>query len=248
MKLILFIFAFLKSLTWNLPNVEEHKSIHWSFNSPTGTFDQASLQRGFQVYKEVCAACHALNHVRYRNLKALGFTPDQIKALAAEHTIADGPNDQGQMTERPRRPNDFLYDPYPNEQAARAANGGSYPVDLSLITKARNNGPNYVYNLLTNYQNAPKHIALIPGKYYNPHFPGEQIAMPPPLTPGLVAYSDGTPATVEQMAKDVVTFLVWASEPELEARHALGIKATIFLLAWVTLLYFAYRAIWAKLK
>jgi ubiquinol-cytochrome c reductase cytochrome c1 subunit len=253
MSRILFLLLILGSLAWaEIASAEEDAvpppSKSWTFNSPQGNFDRASLQRGFQVYKEVCAACHSLNHVRYRNLKALGFSEDQVKAIAAENTIMDGPNDEGQMVERPRRPNDFFYDPYPNEQAARAANGGGYPVDLSLITKARADGPNYLYALLTNYQNAPKNVTLFAGKYYNPHFPGQQIAMPPPLTPGLVSYSDGTQATVEQMAQDVVNFLAWAAEPELETRHAMGIKVSLFLLVWAALLYFAYRTIWGKLK
>lgn len=248
MKLILFLFAFFQALFGLSPNDAKTSAIRWPFNRPTGTFERDALQRGFQVYKEVCAACHSLNHVRYRNLKALGFSEAQVKVIAAESTIEDGPNDQGEMATRPRRPNDPFKDPYPNEQAARAANGGSYPVDLSLITKARANGPNYLYNLLTGYTVAPKDLQIFAGKYYNPHFPGKQISMPPPLTPGLVSYGDGTKATVEQMAQDVVSFLVWAGEPELETRHAMGIKVLIFLMVWVMLLYFAYRSIWGKLK
>jgi ubiquinol-cytochrome c reductase cytochrome c1 subunit len=248
MKLLLFLFVFIKSILGIDSNAIKAPSLHWSFNSPTGTFDRASLQRGFQVYKEVCAVCHSLNHVRYRNLKALGFSEDQVKAIAGGYTIMDGPNDQGQMVERPRLPNDTFNDPYPNEQAARAANGGAYPIDLSLVTKARANGPNYVHALLTGYAEAPKNVKLFSGKYYNPYFPDEQISMPPPLTPGLVSYGDGTQATVEQMSQDVVTFLVWVAEPELEARHAMGIKVIIFLLVWVALLYFAYRSIWCKFK
>ena len=248
MKVLLFISAFFKSLFGEGPETMPIPSLNWSFSSPTGTYDRESLQRGFQVYKEVCAACHSLNHVRYRNLKALGFSEAQVKAIAAGYTIADSPNDQGQMVERPRRPNDFFNDPYPNEQAARSANGGAYPVDLSLITKARAQGANYVYALLTGYATPPQTINLFAGKHYNPYFPGQQIAMPPPLTPGLVSYGDGTEATVEQMAKDVVHFLAWAAEPELETRHTIGIKVLIFLLVWIALLYFVYRNIWGKIK
>jgi ubiquinol-cytochrome c reductase cytochrome c1 subunit len=248
MNRMLFLFLILSPLAWAEENISPPPEKSWSFNSPTGTYDRASLQRGFQVYKEVCAACHSLNHVRYRNLKALGFSEDQVKAIAAGHTITDSPNDQGQMVERPRRPNDFFNDPYPNEQAARAANGGAYPVDLSLITKARAHGPNYIYALLTGYQKPPQTVTLFADKYYNPYFPGQQISMSPPLTPGLVSYGDGTQATVEQMAKDVVSFLAWAAEPELETRHTMGIKVLIFLLVWVALLYFVYRNIWSRIK
>jgi ubiquinol-cytochrome c reductase cytochrome c1 subunit len=248
MKILLFISAFFKSLFGEGPEAIPIPSINWSFNSPVGNYDRASLQRGFQVYKEVCAACHSLNHVRYRNLKTLGFSEAQIKAIAAGYTITDSPNDQGQMVERPRRPNDFFNAPYPNEQAARAANGGAYPVDLSLITKARTHGPNYVYALLTGYADTPQTVTLFAGKYYNAYFPGQQIAMPPPLTPGIVSYGDGTKATVAQMSKDVVTFLTWAAEPELETRHTMGIKVLIFLLVWIVLLYFVYRNIWGRIR
>ena len=228
--------------------VPKTPAVQWSFNSAMGTFDRASLQRGFQVYKEVCAACHSLNYVRYRHLKALGFSEAQVKAIAAQYTIMDTPNDQGVIQERSRRPNDPFNNPYPNEQAARAANGGAYPLDLSLITKARANGPTYIYNLLTGYKNAPANVKVLRGLYYNPHFPGEQIAMPPPLTPELVSYGDGTKATVEQMARDVVTFLAWAGEPELEVRHAMGVKVFLFFLVWIILLCFVYRSIWGRLK
>eukprot|EP00899_Mesostigma_viride_P017011 jgi/Mesvir1/25310/Mv20376-RA.1 len=166
------------------------------------------------------------NHnLYYRNLKDIGFSEAEIKQLAQKYTVKDGPNAEGEMFDRPALPSDRFVSPYPNEEAARAANNGAYPVDLSLIIKARQDGPNYVFSLLSGYQDAPADVKLMPGLYYNPYFEGGQIAMPPPLTEGQVTFSDGTPATVEQMAKDVVVFLQWAAEPEMEHRKSMGLKA-----------------------
>jgi ubiquinol-cytochrome c reductase cytochrome c1 subunit len=220
----------------------------WSFSAPFGTFDRASAQRGFLVYKSVCATCHSLALIKYRNLQEIGFSEKEVKAIAAQHEIVDGPNDEGEMFQRPALPSDPFVKPYANEQAARAANQGAYPPDLSLITKARIHGADYIVALLTGYKEPPKEIILYPGKSYNPYFPGGQISMPPPLSEGLVTYDDGTPATVEQMARDVATFLAWAAEPELEARKRLGIKMLISLAVLTFLLYLVKKAIWARVK
>nr|MBP9778256.1 cytochrome c1 [Rickettsiaceae bacterium] len=190
----------------------------WPFEGIFGTFDRQAAQRGAQVYFEVCSACHSNHNLYYRNLKDIGFSEAEIKQLAQKYTVKDGPNAEGEMFDRPALPSDRFVSPYPNEEAARAANNGAYPVDLSLIIKARHDGPNYVFSLLSGYQEAPADIKLMPGLYYNPYFEGGQIAMPPPLTQGQVTFSDDTPATVEQMAKDVVVFLQWAAEPEMEHR------------------------------
>jgi ubiquinol-cytochrome c reductase cytochrome c1 subunit len=245
-------FAFLISITINTAfaefEVRPPKEQHWSFQTPLGTFDRASLQRGFQVYKEVCAACHGLSHIRFRELSALGFNDKEIKVIASGYSIQDGPNEEGEMFERPGTPGDAFPEPYPNEQAARAANGGAWPADLSLIVKAREGGANYVHSLLTGYETCPKDITLFEGKAYNPYFEGGQISMPPPLTEGQVTFSDGTPATVNQMSKDVVTFLAWASEPELESRRQIGLKVILYLIVFSILMYFVYRSIWRNVK
>lgn len=219
----------------------------WSFQGIFGTYDRAALQRGFQVFKEVCNSCHALSMVRYRSLQDIGFSEEEVKALAAEATVVDGPNDDGDMFDRPGQPSDPFHSPFPNEKAARAANGGAYPPDLSLITKARKGGPDYSYGILTGYEEAPADFAMQEGLNYNHYFPGYQIAMPQPLSEDAVEYADGTPATVEQMSHDVVTFLNWAAEPELEARKRMGIKVMLFLVVFTGLLYATKRKIWAKL-
>ena len=244
--LLLLLLSFQAMASDDEPKAPEAQ--HWSFASPLGTFERAELQRGFQVYKEVCAACHGVNQLRFRELQGLGFSEKQVKALAAEYQIQDGPNEEGEMYERPGRPGDQLPDPYPNEQAARAVNDGAYPVDLSLVTKAREHGPDYLYALLTGYETCPKTVTLFEGKNYNPYFQGGQISMPPPLTEGLVTYGDGTPATVHQMARDVTAFLAWVAEPELEQRHEMGIKVLLFLLILTVLLYGVYRAIWRRVQ
>ncbi len=219
----------------------------WSFGGIFGTFDRANSQRGFQVYKEVCTACHSLNQIRFRDLRALGFNEDEVKALAAEIEVTDGPNDEGQMFQRPGRPADRMKSPFPNEKAARAANNGAYPPDLSLIVKARKGGADYLYALLIGYGEAPAGVTIPEGMLYNKYFPGHQIAMPDPLNPDQVTYSDGTKATVDQMAKDVTTFLAWTAEPEMEQRKALGVKVILFLIVLTFLLYAVKRKVWAAL-
>ena len=230
----------------------------WSFDGLFGTYDRAALQRGFQIYKEVCSACHAMNQIRFRDLGGgpggahapligLGFTEDEVKAIAAETKVMDGPNDQGEMFERAARPADRFKKPFPNEQAARAANNGAYPLDLSLIIDARKNGSDYVYGLMTGYKDAPAGMQMSDGMHYNEWFAGHQIAMVKPLDDDRVTYSDGTKATVPQMAKDVVTFLAWASEPNMEHRKALGVKVILFLVLLSGLLYAVKRKVWADL-
>lgn len=220
----------------------------WPFEGIFGTFDRQAAQRGAQVYFEVCSACHSNHNLYYRNLKDIGFSEAEIKQLAQKYTVKDGPNAEGEMFDRPALPSDRFVSPYPNEEAARAANNGAYPVDLSLIIKARHDGPNYVFSLLSGYQEAPADIKLMPGLYYNPYFEGRQIAMPPPLTQGQVTFSDDTPATVEQMAKDVVVFLQWAAEPEMEHRKSMGLKVMIFLLVFTVFFYMAKKKIWKNLS
>lgn len=217
----------------------------WSFAGMFGTFDRAASQRGFQVYKEVCAACHALHQIRFRDLRALGFSDDEVKALAAEIEVADGPNDEGEMFQRPGQPSDRMKAPFANEKAARAANNGAFPPDLSLMTKARKGGTDYMYALLTGYAPPPPDLKLAEGMQYNKYFPGHQIAMPPPLSPDQVAYADGTKASVEQMSHDVTTFLAWTAEPEMEHRKSLGVKVILFLLILSGLLYAVKRKVWA---
>ncbi|HEX2112870.1 MAG TPA: cytochrome c1 [Alphaproteobacteria bacterium] len=232
------------------PSIPQQK---WSFEGILGTYDRAALQRGFQVYKEVCASCHSMDLVRYRDLGppgiggngGLGFSADEVKALAAEVEVTDGPNDAGEMFQRPGRPADKFKAPFANANAARAANNGALPPDLSLIAKARVGGPDYVYALLTGYSDPPAGVTMMEGMAYNKFFPGHQIAMPPPLNADQVNYADGTKATVEQMAHDITSFLAWAAEPELEARKRLGVKVILFLIILSGLLYITKRKIWA---
>jgi ubiquinol-cytochrome c reductase cytochrome c1 subunit len=227
----------------------ELKDVSFSFEGPFGRFDRAALQRGFQVYNEVCSACHSMNFMHYRNLAEEGgpeFSEAAVKAIAASKQVHDGPNAQGDMFDRPGRPSDAFVSPYPNEDAARAANAGAAPPDLSLIVKAREGGARYVYSILTGFQDPPPGVKVREGLHYNPYFPGEQIAMPPPLSDGLVQYTDGTKATVDQMAHDVATFLTWASEPKMEARKRTGFDVLIYLIIFAGLTYFAYRKVWAE--
>ncbi|MCF2525522.1 cytochrome c1 [Bradyrhizobium sp. G127] len=242
-------------------------SLKWSFAGPLGKFDQGQLQRGLKVYKEVCSSCHGLSYVAFRNLSdpgGPGYSPAQAAAFASDYKVKDGPNDAGDMFERPGRPADYFPSPFPNEQAARAANGGAYPPDLSLIAKARGyergfpqfvfdafiqfqeKGPNYIDALMQGYEEkAPAGFALPEGSYYNKYFPGHSIKMPKPLNDGQVTFDDGSPATVQQYAKDVSAFLMWAAEPHLEARKRTGLQVFIFLIVLSGLLYFTKKKVWA---
>jgi len=218
----------------------------WSFEGVFGTYDRAALQRGFQVYKEVCAACHPVKHLYFRDLTEIGYSEDEIKGIAAQVQVTDGPNDGGEMYQRPGRPSDPIPGPFPNDEAAKAAFNGALPPDLSLIVKAREGGPDYVAAILNGFKDAPANFKLQQGLNYNEYFPGHQIAMPPPLSPDQVKYADGTPATVPQMALDVVTFLNWAAEPTLEQRHRIGFKVILFLVVATGVFYAAKRKIWSR--
>ncbi len=222
-------------------------ALKWSFNGPFGVYDRAELQRGFQVVAEVCGQCHGVSLLRYRNLTDIGFSAAEVKAIAAANKVQDGPNDKGEMFERTALPSDPFKAPFANEKAARAAFNGAYPPDLSLITKARGDGPNYLHALLTGYADAPASMKLGEGLQYNKFFPGNQIAMPPPLSPGQVTYTDGTEATIDRMSRDVTAFLMWVAEPKLEDRHRLGLKVILFLLVLTGLLLVAKRKVWAAL-
>ena len=217
----------------------------WSFNGPFGTFDRASAQRGLQVYLNVCSNCHSLKEMYYRNLTGIGLSDEQVKAIAAGVTLSGvAMDDAGQPIDRAALPSDHFKSPFPNDRAARAANGGALPPDQSLIIKAREEGPDYVYALLNGYKTPPQGVTAPAGQYYNEYFPGHFLAMPPPLADGQVEYADGTKATVEQMSRDIVTFLTWASNPEMEARKRMGVKAVIFLALLSGLTYAVKRKVW----
>lgn len=274
----------------------EYKHNHWHFSGPFGSYDKEAVQRGFQVYKTVCASCHSVEQLSFRNLGDKGgpFYLDEcpagvpagtdctkpsdnpiVKAIAAEYEITDGPDDSGDMFKRPGLPSDKFPRPFANEQQARAANGGAYPPNLALIIKARHHGPDYVYSLLTGYADAPASVQLGAGQHYNPYFagdmsqllkpeyrdaeghplegvevpPGGVLAMKAPLADGIVDYADEhVPETVDQYAKDVVGFLTWASEPKMEQRKSLGVVTMGYLLILTLILFFSYRAIWAKVE
>lgn len=219
---------------------------HWHFSGPFGTYDKASMQRGFQVYREVCSACHAMKHLKFRNLSDLGYNENQIKNLASEYTVTDGPDDEGEMFERPALPKDSFPSPYPNDKAAAAANG-SVPPDLSLMTKARAHGSDYVYALLTGYKDAPEDKKLGQGQYWNKYMPGHVISMAPPLSEDMVAYEDGSPQTVEQYSVDVVNFMTWAADPYMEQRKKTGLKVIFFLIVFAGVMYAVKRKVWADI-
>lgn len=226
---------------------EAFPAVHWSWDGIFGTFDRGALQRGFQVYTEVCSACHSLNQVYYRNLGDIGFNEDHIKQTAAAVSVPGVPNEEGEIVERPGLPSDKFKAPFANEQAARAANNGALPPDLSLIAKARVGGADYLHCLLTGYGEPPAEIKLADGMSYNKCFPGHQIAMPQPLNDGAVTYADGTEATVDQMARDVVTFLAWTAEPETEHRKETGVAVILFLVVFAAMLFATKKKIWAEL-
>ena len=247
-KTLIYIFLiFSSSLSYGAGEKLDYPKLDWSFLGLTGTFDRASQQRGLQVYKEVCSGCHGLRLLAYRNLKAIGYNDDEIKAFASENSV-NSFNDDGEVVEREARASDKFVSPYPNEQAARAANGGAYPPDLSLIIKARSDGANYLHALLTGYVDAPAEQKVPDGMYFNKYYPGKLIGMPQPLYEDGVEYADGTKATPDQMAKDVTAFLAWASEPEMEDRKRLGISVILFLLVLTILSYLAMKQIWAPIK
>ena len=220
---------------------------NWSFEGFTGTFDRAALQRGYKVYREVCSGCHSMKLLYFRDLIDIGFSPEQVKAIAAEYTVLDGPDDEGNMFERPAKPSDRFVGPFANDQEARFNNNGAYPPDLSVIVKARKNGVNYLYNLLLGYTDPPENFEASEGMYYNQWVDGNQIAMAPPLGEGYVDYDDGTNNTLPQLAEDVVAFLKWSAEPELEERKSLGIKVILFFIVFGFIVFLAKRRLWSNI-
>ena len=233
------------SITANSAESIAFPSQEWSFNGPFGTFDRGELQRGFQVYKEVCATCHSLNFISFRNLTDLGFNENEVKAIAAEFQVEDGPNNEGEMFERAAIPSDVWPTPYKNDNAARASNNGALPPDLSLIVDARSGGADYLFALLSGYHKVPAGKEIGEGMYYNAYYPGNQIAMPSPLVEDGVEYGDGTRATLVQQARDVSAFLAWATEPNMEQRKRMGVMVIIFLLVMTGLFYYSKKKIWS---
>jgi len=222
---------------------------NWSFDGVFGTFNRASLQRGYQVYQEVCAGCHSLQHLSYRNLLEKGgpeFLTEEVKAIASQFEVTDGPNEDGEMFTRPGRLSDKFISPFPNVKAAAAANGGAYPPDMSVLAKARKGGADYIYSLLLGYEDAPAGYELDDGVYYNKYMSGNKIKMAEPITDGIVEYSDGTKTTKEQIAKDVTAFLVWAADPHLEARHKMGFRVFFYLIVLLTLVYLSKQKVWSR--
>ena len=223
----------------------------WTFKGLFGKYDRASLQRGYQVYTEVCAACHSMQYLSYRNLAEPGgpeFSDEEAKAIAANFEVLDGPNSEGEMFTRPAKLSDKFVMPYDNVEAAKAANGGAYPPDMSVLVKARKGGANYIYSLLLGYEDPPSDINLDDGVYYNKFMYGNKIKMPVPLSDGLVEYNDGTVATEEQMAKDVTSFLMWSAEPHLETRHKTGFRVIIYLIILTILVYMTMKKIWSRIE
>jgi ubiquinol-cytochrome c reductase cytochrome c1 subunit len=246
--------------------IHKPKEMNWTFAGPFGTYDKAQLQRGLKVYKEVCSACHSMKLVAFRTLSDLGYSEAQVKAFAAGYTVPDGPNDAGEMFERPGIPSDYFPSPYPNDKAAAASNGGAVPPDMSLLAKARGiergfpqfvidiftqyatGGPDYIHGLITGYDQQPPAGMTVPeGTHYNPYFnAGVSLKMPKPISDGQVTYDDGAPQTVEQYSEDVSAFLMWAAEPYLEDRKKTGFRVMIFLLLFAVLMYLTKRKVWSN--
>lgn len=241
------------------------KNIDWSFAGPFGKYDKGQLQRGLKIYKEVCAACHSMNLVSFRTLEDLGYSDAQVKTFASEYEVQDGPNDSGDMFNRKAVPSDHFPSPFPNTQAAAAANGGAAPPDFSLIAKARGvtrgfplfvadiftqyqeGGPDYIYSLLTGYQEPPQGVEVPTGTHFNPYFGSAvALAMAPPLSDGQVTYDDGSPQTLDQYAKDISAFLMWAAEPHLEDRKRMGFMVMIFLAIFTILVYLTKKSVYAN--
>ena len=252
-KLLFFLtlllnFSYPKAIAESSP---DFLKVDWTFKSFFGKFDRASLQRGYQVYNEVCASCHSVKYLSYRNLAEKGgpeFSEDEAKAIASNFEVTDGPDSTGEMFTRPARLSDKFVMPYANEEEAKAANGGAYPPDMSVLVKARKGGADYVYSLLLGYEDPPAEIKLDDGVYYNKYMYGNKIKMSAPLMDEIVEYSDGTKATTEQMAKDVVSFLMWAAEPHLEQRHKFGFRVIIYLVIISVLVYFSMKKIWSRIE
>jgi len=249
-KILLIIFIIgTSNLAYSEENIPNFIKNNWSFEGVFGTFDRASLQRGYQVYQEVCSGCHSVEHLSYRNLSENGgpeFSIEEAKAIAAQFEVTDGPNEDGEMFTRPGRLSDKFISPFPNAKAASAANDGAYPPDMSVLAKARKGGAAYIYSLLMGYEEAPTGYELDDGVYYNKYMPGNKIKMAEPISDGVVEYADGTETTKAQIAKDVTTFLVWAADPHLETRHKMGFKVFFYLIILLTLVYLSKQKVWSR--
>jgi len=250
---ILYLIILILTVNYQVNAAEKVKLLKtdWSFKGLFGKFDRGSLQRGYQVYSEVCSSCHSMKYVSYRNLSEPGgpeFTEEQVKAIAASFEVVDGPNSDGEMFVRPAKLSDKFVMPFENVKAAQAANGGAYPPDMSVLAKARSGGVDYIYSVLLGYEDPPSGVTLDEGVYYNKYMYGNNIKMAKPLSNDLIEYSDGTVTTEEQMAKDVTTFLMWAAEPHLEARHKMGFKAILYLIILTILVYFSMKKIWSRIE
>ena len=250
-KFLIILFLVLNSKSFAAENTAKFLETDWTFKGLFGKFDRASLQRGYQVYTEVCASCHSMKYLSYRNLSEKGgpeFSEAEAKAIAASFEVTDGPDSTGEMFTRPAKLSDKFVMPYANDEEAKSANGGAYPPDMSVLVKARKGGADYVYSLLLGYEDPPSGIKLDDGVYYNKYMYGNKIKMSNQLSDGLVEYSDGTNASVEQMAKDVTTFLMWTAEPHLETRHKMGFKAIVYLIILTVLVYFSMKRIWSRIE
>ena len=250
-RIILIIF--ISTVSFSVHSEETNKNYvktNWSFKGIFGTFDRASLQRGYQVYQEVCSGCHSVQYLSYRNLSEKGgpeFSIEEAKAIAAQFEVTDGPNSDGEIFMRPGRLSDKFVKPYPNVEASKAANDGAYPPDMSVLAKARKGGADYIYSLLLGYEEPPEGFEIEEGVYYNKYMSGNKIKMTAPLSDGLVEYSDGTQSTTAQMAKDITTFLVWTAEPHLESQHRMGFKVIIYLIILLTLVYMSKQKVWSRI-
>ena len=253
MKILLkfLVLVFIFTFQANSAEKVEYLKTDWSFKGLFGKFDRGSLQRGYQVYTEVCSSCHSMKYLSYRNLSEKGgpeFSEAEAKAIASSFEVTDGPNEDGEMFTRPAKLSDKFVKPYENVKAAQAANGGAYPPDMSVLVKARGGGVDYIYSLLLGYEDAPSGMKLDEGVHYNKYMYGNKIKMSKPLSDGLVEYSDGTIASEAQMAKDVTTFLMWSAEPHLESRHQMGFKVIVYLIILTILVYFSMKRIWSRVE
>ena len=253
LKILFFLVIIILNYNYKVFAAENNSLLKqdWSFKSFFGKFDRASLQRGYQVYTEVCASCHSMKYLSYRNLAEKGgpeFSEEEAKNFASQFEVIDGPNSDGEMFTRAAKLSDKFVKPYNNDQEAKNANGGAYPPDMSVLVKARKGGADYIYSVLLGYEDPPADIKLDEGVYYNKYMYGNKIKMASPLSDGIVEYSDGTKATQKQMAKDVVTFLMWSAEPHLESRHRVGFKVIIYLLVLTILVYFSMKRIWSRIE
>ena len=247
----LIIFLSIGSFHLKAAEKAEYLKTDWNFKGIFGKFDRGALQRGYQVYTEVCASCHSMKYVSYRNLSEEGgpeFSEAQAKAIAASFEVTDGPNADGEMFTRLGKLSDKFVMPYENVKAAQAANGGAYPPDMSVLIKARGDGADYIYSLLQGYEDPPSGVSLDDGVYYNKYMYGNKIRMASPLSEGIVEYADGTEATIEQMSKDITSFLMWTAEPHLESRHQMGFKAIVYLIILTILVYLSMKKIWSRIE